>query len=108
MDHSASPPLRTIFLPTMSGANSFARLSRLYDLVRSLTSLRQLDKLLDQIIASAADMLEAKGAALLLLDPSGSKLSVAVTSGRNTVGFKNAALAVNDLSVEGTVALHGT
>lgn len=97
----------TIFLTSLSGGTAFARLSRLFEIVRSLASIRELDKLLNQIVASAADMLEASGGALLLMSRDGFKLKVEVTSGRGAAHFKGAVVAVDGRSVEGTVAHTG-
>lgn len=97
---------KTASLPPLSGSNSFARLSRLYDIIRSLNSITQLDNLLNQIVASAADMLEAKGAALLLAESGGGKLRFEVTSGRDASHLKHMVLPIDERSVEGLVALH--
>jgi len=75
--------------------------------VRSLASITELDRLLNQIVASTADMLEARGAALLLAENEGGNLKVEVTSGRETVHFKNSVLSIDDRSVEGRVAQNG-
>jgi putative nucleotidyltransferase with HDIG domain len=75
--------------------------------VRSLASITELDRLLNQIVASTADMLEAHGAALLLADNECANLKVEVTSGRNIAHFKNSVLSVDDRSVEGRVAQNG-
>ncbi len=101
------PRKHTVLLPSHSGGTSFARLSRLYEIVRSLASITELDRLLNQIVASTADMLEARGAALLLAENEGGNLKVEVTSGRETVHFKNSVLSVDDRSVEGRVAQNG-
>lgn len=97
---------KTASLPPLSGSNSFARLSRLYDIIRSLNSITQLDNLLNQIVASAADMLEAKGAALLLAESGGGRLRFEVTSGRDASHLKHMVLPIDERSVEGWVALH--
>jgi putative nucleotidyltransferase with HDIG domain len=101
------PRKHTVFLPSLSGGTAFARLSRLYEIVRSLASITELDKLLNQIVASTADMLEARGAALLLMNDQGDSLKVEVTSGRQATHFKNTVLGVDDRSIEGTVAMNG-
>jgi putative nucleotidyltransferase with HDIG domain len=97
---------KTASLPPLSGSNSFARLSRLYDIIHSLNSITQLDNLLNQIVASAADMLEAKGAALLLAESGGGRLRFEVTSGRDASHLKHMVLPIDERSVEGWVALH--
>ena len=95
---------RTAQLPPLSGLDALARLSRLYDLVRSLNSIVHLDTLLNQIVASAAEMLEAKGGALLMASAEGTHLRYEVTSGRGVSGLKGTSLLVDDRSVEGLVA----
>ncbi|HKP54965.1 MAG TPA: HD domain-containing phosphohydrolase [Chloroflexia bacterium] len=101
------PRKHTVYLPSLSGGTAFARLSRLYEIVRSLASITELDRLLNQIVASTADMLEAHGAALLLAENESGNLKVEVTSGRNIAHFKNSVLSVDDRSVEGRVAQIG-
>jgi putative nucleotidyltransferase with HDIG domain len=98
---------RTAQLPPLSGIDALARLSRLYDLVRSLNSIVHLDTLLNQIVASAAEMLEAKGGALLMANTDGTHLRYEVTSGRGASGLKGASILVDDRSVEGLVAFTG-
>ena len=82
------PIKKTALLPAISGPDALDRLSRLYDIVRSLNSFSQLDKLLNQIVASGAEMLEARGGSLLLLDPGGNQLTFEVTSGRSASQFR--------------------
>lgn len=98
---------RTALLPPLSGVDALSRLSRLYDIVRSLNSIIDLDTLLNQIVASAAEMLEAKGSALLLADAEGADLRYEVTSGRGASGLKGTNIPVDERSVEGAVAYNG-
>lgn len=101
------PIKRTAALAPLDGINALSRLSRLYDIVRSLNSIAQIDTLLNQIVASAAEMLEAKGSALLMVDATGARLRYEVTSGRAAAVFKGHAISVDERSIEGTVVLHG-
>ncbi len=105
MSEQAKSIKKTALLPAISGPDALDRLSRLYDIVRSLNSFSQLDKLLNQIVASGAEMLEARGGSLLLLDPGGSKLTFEVTSGRSASQFRKRELPVDKHSVEGAIAL---
>lgn len=105
MSEQARPIKKTALLPVISGPDALDRLSRLYEIVRSLNSFSQLDKLLNQIVASGAEMLEARGGSLLLIDPSGSKLTFEVTSGRSASQFRKRELPIDKHSVEGVIAL---
>lgn len=101
-------PLKgTTPLPPLGGANSFARLSMLFDIVRSLNSIIDLETLLNQIVASAAEMLEARGGALLLVDEASGELQFKVTLGMAASQLRSASLPVDDRSLEGSVALWG-
>jgi putative nucleotidyltransferase with HDIG domain len=101
-------PLKgTTPLPPLGGANSFARLSMLFDIVRSLNSIIDLETLLNQIVASAAEMLEARGGALLLVDEESGELQFTVTSGMAASQLRSASLPVDDRSLEGNVAFLG-
>jgi len=108
MSEQANPIKKTALLPAISGPDALDRLSRLYDIVRSLNSFSQLDKLLNQIVASGAEMLEARGGSLLLIDPSGKKLTFEVTSGRSASQFRKRVLSIDKHSVEGLIALRCT
>ena len=55
------PYLQTAPLSSMSALSPLDRLTRLYDIMRSLNSITQLDNLLNQIVASAVQMVEAHG-----------------------------------------------
>ena len=105
MVEQGKPIKKTALLPAIGGPDALDRLSRLYDIVRSLNSFNQLDKLLNQIVASGAEMLEARGGSLLLLDPEGNKLTFEVTSGRSASQFRKRELPVDKHSVEGSIAL---
>jgi putative nucleotidyltransferase with HDIG domain len=107
MVEQAKPIKKTALLPVISGPNSLERLSRLYDIVRSLNSFSQLGRLLDQIVASAAEMLEARGGTLLLINPSGNRLIFEVTSGSATSPLRKTELALRENSMEGAVAATG-
>lgn len=99
------PIKRTAPLPPLNGVNAIARLTRLYDIVRSLNSIIQLDTLLNQIVASAAEMLDAKGSALLIPDVTGKQLRFEVTSGRAASRYKGTHLSIDERSIEGAVML---
>lgn len=92
----------------MNGRDSFERLSRLYKIVRSLNSIVRLDKLLEQIVASAAEMMEARGAALMLADPEGTSLSFEVALGGASAQLKGMKIPINERSIAGMVAVKGT
>src|SRR6476469_3027472 len=79
--------LQTRPLSVVGGLSSIERLSRLYDIVRSLNSIRDLDKLLARILASAAQMVDARGGFLMLTDSDGQRLKCEVTSGVATSGL---------------------
>ena len=96
--------LQTRPLPPLDDLNTFARLTRLYDIVRSLNSIIQLDKLLNQIVASAAEMMEARGGALMLVDAEGKNLTFEVASGGASDQLKGLVIPITERSVAGMVA----
>ena len=100
-------PMQTRPLPMLGGLNSLDRLSRLYDIVRSLNSIIELDRLLNQILASAAQMVEARGGFLMLADEESRSLRYEVTSGRASSGLKGQVLPIDMRSVPGMVAARG-
>jgi putative nucleotidyltransferase with HDIG domain len=100
--------LQTRPLPQMDELNTLVRLTRLYDIVRSLNSIIQLDKLLNQIVASAAEMMEARSGALMLVDSEGKNLTFEVASGRASAKLKGMRIPIDEHSVAGMVALRGT
>src|SRR4051812_36371606 len=93
--------------PTIEDRNAFERLSRLYDIVGSLNSIIRLDQLLDQIVTSAADMMEANGGALMLVDSKGRNLTFEVTSGNSSAQLKGIIIPIDERSIAGLVALRG-
>lgn len=99
--------LQTKPLASMGGLSSVERLTRLYDIVRSLNSITDLDLLLDRILASAGQMVDARGGFLMLVDDEGRKLKCEVTSGVATAGLKGAVLPIDERTVPGSVALRG-
>jgi HD-GYP domain-containing protein (c-di-GMP phosphodiesterase class II) len=99
--------LQTRPLPPISGRDALVRLSRLYDIVRSLNSIIQLDKLLHQIVASAAAMMEARGGALMLVDAGGRNLIFEVASGGASSQLKGVVIPINERSIAGVVAMRG-
>ncbi|MEO8288094.1 MAG: HD domain-containing phosphohydrolase [Chloroflexota bacterium] len=99
--------LQTRPLPIITESSSLERLSRLYEIVRSLNSITDLDLLLDQILASAAQMVDARGGFLMLADAEGKKMKCEVTSGGATVGLKGAVLPIDQRTVPGMVAFSG-
>ncbi|MDQ6694089.1 MAG: HD domain-containing protein [Chloroflexota bacterium] len=100
------PPLKgTAPLPSLGGLNMLERLTRLYDIVRSLNSIVQLDTLLNQIVAAAAEILDTRGGALMLLNSEGAALTFEVTSGRVASERKGTTLAVDESTLEGRTAL---
>src|ERR1044072_3694807 len=88
-----------------SERGSLERLTRLYDIVRSLNSIIQLDKLLNQIVTSAAEMMEARGGALMLTDSDGKNLVFEVASGGASQQLKGLVIPIDERSVAGVVAL---
>jgi HD-GYP domain-containing protein (c-di-GMP phosphodiesterase class II) len=100
--------LQTRPLATISGLSSFERLSRLYNIVRSLNSITDLDRLLAQILASATQMVDARGGFFMLTDDEHQKLKCEVTIGVATSGLKGAILPIDQRTVPGMVALQGT
>src|SRR5436190_18861552 len=97
--------IQTRPLPPMSGRNSVERLTRLYGIVRSLNSIIQLDTLLTQIVSSAVEMLEARGGALLLVDPEGRNLTFQVASGGASKKLKGIKVPIDESSIAGMYAL---
>jgi len=91
----------------MDEINTLVRLTRLYDIVRSLNSIIQLDKLLNQIVASAAEMMEARGGALMLVDAEGQNLTFEVASGGASAKLRGMVIPITEQSVAGKVALSG-
>ena len=100
--------LNTKPLSPLIGSNAYERLSRLYDIVRSLNSIIQLDRLLEQIVASAAGMMEARGGALMLVDEQGRHLTFEVASGSSSAQLKSLVIPIDEQSVAGLVAFRGT
>jgi HD-GYP domain-containing protein (c-di-GMP phosphodiesterase class II) len=100
-------PMQTRPLPVSGNLDSLDRLSRLYDIVRSLNSIIEIEKLLNQILASAAQMVEARGGFVMLADAEGRTLRYEVTSGRASSGLKGQVLPVDMRSVPGMVAMRG-
>lgn len=84
------------------------RLRRLYGIIRSLNSIIQLDKLLNQIMASATDLMAVEGGSLLLVSPDGQSLTFHVASGPAGPQLVGISLPISERSVVGTVALRGT
>lgn len=103
MDLNITGPLQPL-----NGQDAFYRLSRLYDIVRSLNSIIHLDKLLGRIVASAAEMMEARGGALMLVDQSGRNLTFEVASGGASAQIKGVTIPIDERSIAGMVALRGT
>jgi HD-GYP domain-containing protein (c-di-GMP phosphodiesterase class II) len=99
--------LQTRPLASVGGPSSFERLTRLYDIVRSLNSIIDLDRLLAQILAAAAQMVDARGGFLMLADDQGRTLKCEMTSGVATVGLKGAILPIDERTVPGLVASRG-
>ncbi len=93
-------------LPALSVSDS-ARLLRLYDVVRSLNSIIFLDQLLVRIVASAAEMMEATGGAVLLIDEDGQNLTFEAASGGASGHLKGLKIPINKHSIAGLVALLG-
>src|SRR5437762_13153753 len=75
-------------LSSMGGLSSLDRLTRLYEIMRSINSITQLDNLLYQILASTVQMVDARGGFLMLVDPDTGLLRCEVTSGRVASGLK--------------------
>ncbi len=92
---------------TISGLTSLDRLTRLYDVIRSITSITQLDKLLDLILASATGMVGARGGFLMLVNPETNELKCEVTSGGMAAGLRGAVLKIDERTVPGMVASKG-
>src|SRR5436190_319237 len=83
------------------------RLTRLYDIMRSITSITDLDRLLDRILSSASGMVGARGGFLMLVDPENKELKCEVTSGGMAAGLKGAILKIDERTVPGMVASTG-
>ncbi|MEO5952609.1 MAG: HD domain-containing phosphohydrolase [Chloroflexia bacterium] len=83
------------------------RLTRLYDIMRSITSITDLDRLLDRILSSASGMVGARGGFLMLVDPENKELKCEVTSGGMAAGLKGAVLKIDERTVPGMVASTG-
>lgn len=92
---------------TASDLTALERLSRLYDIMRSITSITELDKLLDRILASATGLLEARGGFLMLVNPETNELKCEVTSGGMAAGLKGAILKIDERTVPGKVTSSG-
>jgi putative nucleotidyltransferase with HDIG domain len=100
-------PAKTEPLILANGSTYLDRLTGLYDIVRSLNSIIQLDKLLNQIIASATEMMDARGGALLLSDSEGKNLKFEVVTGGASSQLRGMVISVNDRSIAGLVATRG-
>jgi HD-GYP domain-containing protein (c-di-GMP phosphodiesterase class II) len=94
-------------LLSASDLSALERLTRLYDIMRSITSITELDKLLDRILGSATGMVGARGGFLMLVDPEANNLKCEVTSGGMAAGLKGAVLKIDERTVPGMVASQG-
>lgn len=92
-------PLEAVSVPS--------RLVRLYDIVRSLNSIMDLNHLLISIVASAAEMMNAHGGAVLLLDDDCENLTFVAASGGAAPNLKGIKVPVNERSIAGYVAKTG-
>src|SRR5829696_87730 len=90
-----------------SDLTALERLTRLYDIMRSITSITELDKLLDRILGSATGMVKARGGFLMLVDPETNELKCEVTSGGMASGLKGAVLKIDERTVPGMVVSRG-
>lgn len=90
-------------LPSI-GVTDSARLLRLYEVVRSLNSIIYLDRLLVRIVAAAAEMMEATGGAVLLIDEDGQNLTFEAASGGASGQLKGLRVPINERSIAGLVA----
>src|SRR5437868_3717763 len=93
-------------LPALSVSDS-GRLLRLYDVVRSLNSIIYLDQLLVRIVASAAEMMESTGGAVLLIDEDMENLTFEAASGGASGQLRGLKVPINERSVAGLVASCG-
>jgi hypothetical protein len=84
-----------------------SREKRLFGVVRSLNSIMHLDTLLTRIIASAVEMMEATGGALLMVDKTGCNLIFEVAWGGASAQLKGMVIPIDERSVAGFVALRG-
>lgn len=100
-------PTKTSVLPSLGALTSPERLSRLYNIVRSLNSIVTQDKLLDRIVASATEMIDTRGGALLLTDATGLQLTFEVIMGAAPSSLKGVTLPVDGGSIAGVVAMRG-
>ncbi|MEO8286664.1 MAG: HD domain-containing phosphohydrolase [Chloroflexota bacterium] len=94
-------------LPALTAATDSARLLRLYDVVRSLNSIIYLDQLLVRIVASAAEMMEASGGAVLLIDEDGLNLTFEAAAGGASAQLKGMKVPINERSIAGLVVVRG-
>src|SRR5690242_18227352 len=94
-------------LPAMDEINTLVRLTRLYEIVRSLNSIIQLDKLLDRIVASTVEMMDARGGALMLADAENMNLTFEVLLGGASAKLKGKTIPIDEYSIAGMVALSG-
>lgn len=88
--------------------SSYERLSQLYGIVRSLNSIIRLDKLLNQIMASASELMRTQGGSLLLVGPDDCSLTFEVVLGWAAPQLTGMVMPVSEHSVVGAVALTGT
>lgn len=101
MAHQTKP------LSYISGQDPLDRLVQLCDIIRLLNSTFDLSSLLNQIVASAAQMMEARSGALMLVDNTGRKLRCEVTSGRASSALKGLVIPLDNRTVQGMVAFRG-
>src|SRR5690349_6603769 len=83
------------------GVTDSSRLLRLYDVVRSLNSIIFLDQLLVRIVASAAEMMEATGGAVLLMDDDRQNLTFEAASGGASGHLKGLKVPIDERSIAG-------
>lgn len=99
-----TPPLITPPATTSSGE----RVTRLFDIVRSLSTITQPEMLLGNILDAAIGVVDARGGFLMLIDPESNELRCYATSGELASGLQGAAFKIDQRTVPGMVAVHGS
>src|SRR5215212_6517078 len=87
--------------------DSASRLRLLYEIGGQLSSVKDPDELLRQIVHAAARVMQAHASSLMLVDEDGTHLRFEVAVGEKGAQLHGLRLPIDDQSIAGWVARHG-
>src|SRR5687767_12048632 len=87
--------------------DSASRLRLLYEIGAQLSSVKDPDELLRQIVQAAARVMQAEASSLMLVEPEGTHLRFEVAYGEKGEELRGVRLPIDDQSIAGWVARHG-